>query len=258
MASLLPGTLAIFGVEDRFMPVIRFALDRLNSLSRRLSTAVFSREATVKDVAHLDVKSKFTKVYKDNIFGGSESRSGEGSNLVQTRVIREEISKLLVELEIGTLLDAPCGDWNWMRATKLGSTNYVGVDIVPLLIEKNIAQFSSESVQFACVDIMNEELPKADLILSRDCLVHLSFEDAFKVLRNFRRSGAIYLLTTTFTDRTSNDDLGTRFWRPLNKQILPFNFPAPLKIINECCTEGGGAFSDKSLGLWALKDIPLE
>jgi hypothetical protein len=239
------------------MPSIRVALGRLNNLSRRLSTAAFTRRASPKDVAHLDIKSKFAKVYEDNVFGGAESRSGEGSNLAQTRVIREEIPKLLAELKIGTLLDAPCGDWNWMRVIKLGSTRYVGVDIVAPIIEKNKAQYSSEWVKFVCADIINDDLPKADMIFSRDCLVHLSFDDAFKVVRNFQRSGATYLLTTTFTNRTSNDDLGTRFWRPLNKQIPPFNFSAPLKIINECCTEGGGGFGDKSLGLWALKDISL-
>lgn len=238
------------------MSIIRPALSRLAHLSRRLSTAAFSNRATVKDVAHMDVKSKFTKVYEDNIFGGEESRSGEGSNLEQTRVIREELPKLLADLKIMTMLDAPCGDWNWMRATDLGSTKYTGVDIVEPLIESNRVKYGSPTVQFACLDIANEELPRADLIFSRDCLVHLSFEDAFKVLRNFQRSGATYLLTTTFADRKSNADLGRRFWRPLNKQVSPFNFPAPLRTINERCTEGGGGFADKSLGLWALKDIP--
>jgi hypothetical protein len=236
---------------------IRVALSRLNSLSRRLSTAAFSKRASPRDVAHLDIKSKFAKVYEDNVFGGAESRSGEGSNLLQTKVIREEIPKLLTHLKIDTFLDAPCGDWNWMRATKLGTTKYVGVDIVAPLIKKNTEQFASDSVRFLCADLANDELPRADLILSRDCLVHLSFEDAFRVLRNFQRSGAKYLLTTTFSDRKSNDDLAARFWRPLNKQISPFNFPPPLKMINEQCTEGGGGYGDKSLGLWQLSDISL-
>jgi hypothetical protein len=237
------------------MPIIRPALSRLAYLSRRLATAAFSDRATVKDVAYMDAKSKFTKVYEDNIFGGADSRSGEGSNLEQTRAVRKELPKLLADLKITTMLDAPCGDWNWMRETDLGSTKYTGVDIVEPLIESNRAKYSSPTVQFACLDIANADLPKVDLIFSRDCLVHLSFEDAFKVLRNFQRSGATYLLTTTFTNRKSNADLGKRFWRPLNKQISPFNFPAPLRTINERCTEGGGSFGDKSLGLWALKDL---
>jgi hypothetical protein len=177
--------------------------------------------------------------------------------LIQSRVIREEIPKLIAELHVKTFLDAPCGDWNWMRSTELGAVNYIGVDIVSLLIGRNTAQFGSKAVQFLCADLANDVLPRADLILCRDCLVHLSFEDAFQVLRNFRRSGARYLLTTTFTDRDFNVDLENKFWRTLNTQIAPFHFPAPLRIINEGCTEGGGNFGDKSLGLWELNGLSL-
>ena len=38
------------------------------------------------------------------------------------------------------------------------------------------------------------------MILCRDCLVHLTFDDARAALQNLRRSGSKYLLTTTFTD----------------------------------------------------------
>ena len=76
-----------------------------------------------------------------------------------------------------------------------------------------------------------------------------------KVIDNFMKSGSKYLLTTTFVNRTRNDDLGKGFWRTLNLEIAPFQFPMPIKILNEKCTEYGGAYSDKSLGLWVLKDI---
>jgi hypothetical protein len=36
----------------------------------------------------------------------------------------------------------------------------------------------------------------------------------------------------------------------------PFNFPRPIKLINEGCTEGNNLFTDKALGLWRLQDIP--
>jgi hypothetical protein len=239
------------------MSSIRLALSRLNHLARRLSKSAFSNAAAPKDVAHFDLKSKFTKIYEGNIFGGRESRSGEGSNLKQTNVIRREIPNLLAELHIETFLDAPCGDWHWMRATNLGAAKYIGVDIVTALIAQNMAQFCSNSVRFLCADLAKDVLPSADLILCRDCLVHVSFEDAFAILRNFRSTGARYLLTTTFSARKLNVDLDDRFWRPLNMQIAPFHFPAPLKIINEECTEGGGNFRDKCLGLWELNRLAL-
>ena len=44
-------------------------------------------------------------------------------------------------------------------------------------------------------------------------------------------------------------------WRPLDLERDPFGFPAPLELLNERCTEGGGIFADKSLGLWRTADL---
>lgn len=203
------------------------------------------------------VKTKFTDIYLNNIFGGNESRSGEGSSLVQTEILRKELPQLLHEFNVKVLLDAPCGDFFWMRESELAVEKYIGVDIVSELIESNNKLYSNQQRVFLMRDIIEQELPKSDFILCRDCLVHLSFKQGIKTIKNFKRSGSKYFASTTFTDRRQNDDLGKGIWRTLNLQIEPFNFPKPLKIINENCTEGDGKFSDKSLGLWLLDDIVL-
>jgi hypothetical protein len=46
-------------------------------------------------------------------------------------------------------------------------------------------------------------------------------------------------------------------WRQLNFQIPPFNFPPPLKLIDEKCAESGGIFADKHLALWELDDLEV-
>jgi hypothetical protein len=94
------------------------------------------------------------------------------------------------------------------------------------------------------------------MIFSRDMTVHLSNRDALAAFRNFKRSKSEYLLTTTFTATETNEDILTGEWRPMNLQRPPFNFPDPLRLINEHCTEDGGKYTDKSLGLWRLKDLP--
>jgi len=204
----------------------------------------------------LDLKKKFTTVYKKNMFKGGKSRSGEGSDLTQTVIIRSEIPKLIDALKINTMIDAPCGDWYWMRHFPLVKIQqYIGVDIVKDLIKKNKKIYGTQQVIFECKDLVTDLLPQADLILSRDCFVHLSFEDIFKILKNFKASKTKYLLTTTFTNRDQNVDLGSGFWRPLNLQLAPFYFPSPLNLINEGCTEGDNLFNDKSLGLWKLEDL---
>lgn len=203
------------------------------------------------------LKWKFTRIYRRNLFGGKQSRAGQGSDLSQTRVIVQELPKLLKELNARSMVDAPCGDFFWMEEVELPVGKYVGVDIVEQMIQQNQANYGNQQRSFLVMNIVEDVVPRADLILCRDCLVHLSFDDCKKVIRSFIKSGSRYLLTTTFTGRLKNDDLGEGLWRTLNLQIPPFDFPNPMMIINEKCTELGGQYSDKSLGLWMLKDIQL-
>jgi hypothetical protein len=90
----------------------------------------------------------------------------------------------------------------------------------------------------------------ADLILCRDCLVHLSFTNIRHAFKNIVRSGASFLLTTTFPDHDENEDIEDGDWRLLNLEKPPFSFPAPIATFKEGCDEEGGAFADKSLALW--------
>jgi hypothetical protein len=201
------------------------------------------------------IKKKFTKIYKNNLFKGTQSKSGQGSNIIQTKVIRNEIPILLKKLKAKSIIDAPCGDFFWMKEVDLSDYKYIGIDIVGEIIKSNQTQYESQNITFIEMNIIEHLTPTVDLILCRDCLVHLSFEDSINIIKNFRKSGSKYLLATTFTERLNNNDLGRGFWRPLNLQMPPFNFPKPIHIINENCTEDNGRYSDKSLGLWALTDI---
>jgi hypothetical protein len=251
------ATLAFGPLKYCVQPLRRLLPARVRGLIRQALSAARVRPPSAETVRDLALKEKFSEVYDKNIFGGGKSRSGEGSDMVQTAVIRREIPRLLKSLDIKTFLDAPCGDWYWMRHVDLPVERYIGVDIVEPMIARNQAEFGAEKISFQCLNLASSELPKVDLIFSRDCLVHLSFADARKIIANFKRSGARYLLTTTFTQRNVNQDLGSGFWRPLNKQLPPFNFPPPQLLINEGCTEGNNMFTDKCLGLWKLEDIEL-
>jgi len=209
----------------------------------------------VQKIRHISLKTKFTDVYRNNSFGGAHSRSGEGSGLLQTGVIREQIPRLLERIGAASMVDAPCGDLFWLGGVRLPLERYLGVDIVSELIRANQERFGNEQRSFQVANLVRDVVPKADVILCRDCLVHLCFKDALKILTNFQRSGSTYLLTTTFTGRTENADLGSSFWRPLNLRLPPFNFPEPLDTIREQCTEVDELFSDKHLGLWRLADL---
>jgi hypothetical protein len=204
-------------------------------------------------------KQNFNKIFKEGGFSGKElPLSGAGSTLEQTKRLREMIPDLLKDLEAKSLLDAPCGDFTWMREIDLGDISYTGADIVDDLIKKNINIYSGGNKNFIVADIVKDELPKADIIFCRDCFVHLSNKDIVRALRNFKRSQSSYLLTTTFYKMTNNRDLVSgRGWRPVNLNIPPFDLPSPLKLIIEECTEFNSTYYDKSLGLWKLSDIAL-
>ncbi len=199
----------------------------------------------------------FSDIYRENHWRDRESRSGSGSNLSETEALRHELPALLACLDAARLLDAPCGDFHWMSQVDLGEVSYVGVDIVADLIEKNRARFAGPTRSFEVRDVVKGPLPVADVVLCRDCLVHLSFQEAVSALTSIRASGATYLLATTFPDRRANYDKHTGGWRPLNLCLPPFNLPTPLRLVNEGCRVAGGAYADKSLGLWRLADLDV-
>lgn len=197
----------------------------------------------------------FTNIYQNNRWGGTESVSGLGSDIHQTELIIKELPTLLSEYKIVSMLDIPCGDFHWMKNMDVSNIQYTGADIVDALIENNSKQYGKDGKSFQKINLINDNLPKVDLIFCRDCLVHLSFKDILDALHNICASNSEYLLTTTFTARNKNDDIATGQWRTLNLELPPFMLPKPIKLINEGCTEYEGAFADKALGLWKISEI---
>jgi len=205
----------------------------------------------------LSLEDRFAKIYDKNFWGSRESSSGLGSELDATSQLRNELPGILRRLGIRRLLDVPCGDFTWMSSVSLEIEEYIGGDIVAKIIERNSSRFENPHRRFMQLDLTQEMLPEAELILCRDCLVHLSFANIFRALANMQRSKITYLLTTTFPECSVNEDITDGDWRLLNLQLPPFNFPVPLDLINEECTECDGAYDDKSLGLWKLEDLPV-
>ena len=213
-------------------------------------------EKLLQNGENYSIKETFQSIYRANHWGGKESLSGEGSNLAQTLQIQLQLPALLKALEVNTLLDLPCGDFGWMRSTDLPITTYIGADIVPELIHRNQDLYREPKRQFVLLDVTQDSLPYADLLFCRDCLIHLSFADINRALDNIKCSQITYVLTTTFTECEMNEEIVTGDWRVLNLERPPFNFPSPMRLINEQCTEGEGTFQDKSLGLWRVEDVP--
>ncbi|KAA9163611.1 class I SAM-dependent methyltransferase [Amycolatopsis acidicola] len=197
-------------------------------------------------------QDRYTDVYDSQAWESAESGSGTGSELRATDNVRERLPGLLRRLGARSLLDAPCGDWNWMRHVDLPVEEYFGVDIVPSVIEENRRRFGGAGRAFSVADLSRDPLPAADVVLCRDCLVHVSYQDAAAILENFRATGAEWLLLNTYPEirRNRNQFTGAR-WRRLNFSLPPFGFPEPLETISD-----GGDVDPSQLGVWKLQQLP--
>ena len=193
--------------------------------------------------------SVFSEIYRTNAWRDPESVSGRGSTLARTTVITPHLPVLLQELNADSLLDAACGDFNWMRYVDLGAIKYTGVDIVPDLIDRNRQLYHADQRTFVVHDITKDKLPDADVILCRDCLIHLSFKSIKAAISNFKKTSATHLLCTTHSTITENTDCPDGSWRNINLLLPPFNFPQPVKLLVEDAELG------KCLGLWRLADL---
>ena len=96
---------------------------------------------------------------------------------------------------------------------------------------------------------MTYNIPSSDLIFCRDCFIHLTFKQIFKALENFKKSGAGFIMLTSY-DNCRNEDVLAGQFRKINLLLPPFNFPAPKDIIQELPSEEGKYFC-----LWKLEDL---
>jgi hypothetical protein len=199
----------------------------------------------------------FSEIYEKKVWLTGESLSGFGSELDETAAVRKALPALLKQIGARTMIDAPCGDFHWMREVKLELDRYTGLDIVPDLISRNQQLYANDVREFRAQSITQEPFPAADVILCRDGLVHLPNSDITRAIRNFKKSGSTYLLTTTFTSPRKNRDVFISEWRPLNLESPPWNFPKPLMKIDEESMRGGGKYRDKALALWRLSDVSV-
>lgn len=198
----------------------------------------------------------FFDFYEENHWKSAESISGRGSELTQTLTLIEQLPKLFEKLKISRLLDVPCGDFNWMKNLLSDEMVYIGGDIIENIVLENIDKYQSDNINFEWMDLLTSALPAADAILCRDCLVHFSYADIEMAINNIKGSEVLYFITTCFIERDTNRDISTGNWRPLNLLAEPFNFPTPIEVLLEGCTESDGKYKDKALCVWNVADLP--
>lgn len=203
----------------------------------------------------------FNSIYKNGVWGNQETRSGYGSRLESTKTIRNVLPRLLEVFQIKKILDLPCGDFNWMKTVDLGNCIYLGADIVEDVIRFNQINYTTHTRSFMVLDAIKDAIPTVDLILCRDCVAHLKFQDSKLMLQNLKKSGSTYVLITTYAKCPRNcedPNFPTGEWHPINLSLPPFNFCQPLMLFEESAPESLDTMYGKSLGLWRLQDIVID
>ena len=192
----------------------------------------------------------FTEIYRRNIWGYQETVSGGGSTMHYTQKLRQGLPGLIADLKIGTMLDLPCGDFHWMSELELPVTHYIGCDIVPLLVQNARIRYGRPNREFRTVDLCHDPLPDADLLLCRDCFIHLSEDMIFLAISNILRSNIRYVLTTTYPEG-KNRAIHNGDWFTLNLCAEPYNFPPPIRVLDDWVPP----FDRRQLALWEVDSL---
>jgi len=212
------------------------------------SSSSFRQQDNKKEEDNARLNS-FSDIYKNDVWGG-EGGSGTGSLMSSTENVRKTLDLVVdrVKSELGVervrLLDLPVGDFVWMRHWLANRTdvNYMGMDIVPHLIEEHSDEFKDRhDWAFQHHDIVKDPLSADyDVIFSRQMTQHLQTVDTLSVLRHFSASGK-YLLISNYPNVTVNKVLPTNRWRyrPQNLNLAPFSLTDPLCEDDD----GGGCIS---------------
>ena len=182
--------------------------------------------------------------------GLPETECGGGSTMAATVHLRARLPGLLKRLKVASILDAPCGDFNWMQAINFGAIDYTGCDISEKHIERANSKAGGRArVRFHAMDIVTEPLPTADLVFCRDFLQHLPNQMAIAALRNFVATGAKWLLVTSHVSKRNGDIAEPGMFRPLNLKIPPFEFPKSRAKIAD------PPDSRRFMMLWAMESV---
>jgi SAM-dependent methyltransferase len=186
----------------------------------------------------------FAQIYADNSWS-TQQRSGPGSDAKLTRPYARLIEDFIRRHDIRSVVDLGCGDWSFSRYIDWSGVDYVGIDIVPDLIDSLNRTYGRPGIRFLLGNIADQNLPQADLAISKDVLQHWPTEailtflprlrtfkyailtnDSKVVCRSWRR------LWTAEEIFQPNIDIVAGDYRPIRLREPPFNLAAqPLGVV---------------------------
>jgi hypothetical protein len=212
------------------------------------STINIVRHWRGRNTIHITKRSMadtFSQIYANGFWvehKNQDSLSGAGSTQMATRELIVQLSAFLREIGCRELVDIGCGDFNWMGNVE-GNFNYLGIDVVPQVIDQNIAKYGNDRRRFLCKDATSTDINPGDVGLCREVLFHLSFPDGLQLLKNIKTAGFKYVLLTNDTSVWFNSNIRSGDFRRINLLKSPFSFPTPQRELRDDKVMGGRALS---------------
>lgn len=161
----------------------------------------------------------FNSVYRTKLWGNG---SGSGSTPDYTQNYRKFLQDYLKANDVKSVVDLGCGDWKFSNLIDWSGIEYVGVDVSSDIIKTNQTLYTAPGISFVHLDAEVEDLPNADLVITKDCLQHLSNESVNNILKKLRSFDRI-LITQDISN--TNSDCKNGGYRKLDLRLPPFNLP---------------------------------
>jgi SAM-dependent methyltransferase len=166
----------------------------------------------------------FNRIYAEGTWGkdvAGKGTSGTGSTLEITREYRAYVEDFMKKHSVKSVVDAGCGDWGFSSAMDWGDASYLGVDIASDVIAAVRNKHEKGKIKFQVGDI-TDELPAAELLISKDVLQHLSNELVHKFIRNNLRKGKYKWVILTNNRGSENRDVASGGYRAIDLAAPPF------------------------------------
>ncbi len=187
----------------------------------------------------------FSEIYANNVW---DTGSGHGSIPKYAEPYMRVLQELLLDDRFNTIVDLGCGDWQFMQHISIpNNKSYLGVDVVPAVINANQAAYAASNIRFLQVSDQAELISKnisGDLLIIKDVLQHWPNSEIKYFLKNIlprfkyalitnryeqyrrdhnkeRRMGpdkSVGLLEAPF--KLSNAEILLEFYGPEHKQVL--------------------------------------
>lgn len=195
---------------------------------KKVFIALILLSSTAAGYAVESIEGIFAKIYKQGAWGRNEEgkgSSGWGSTMKATEEYRLFLENMLAMLDIKTVVDVGCGDWEFSQAIDWDGIDYLGIDVVREVIARNKKKYASDNINFMHGDALTMKLPEADLLICKEVLQHLTNADIIKFSKQLSKFK--YCLITNDISRKSRDnniDIPRGYWRCIDLMKPPFNF----------------------------------